>query len=149
VLLGTLHPLTDLSNVGEDGLLVAFTETLRRGDLVASCAGACEVGMCAVEECEEAVEQEVVGDGCGGVVLPDAGALDHVALLDFRLGGGCFLFAVGLFATSGCELGLEVILDLLLAGLLLLLERGEVVFSGLLVAVLLLLGRLLLLLSWY
>lgn len=45
VLLGTFHPLADLGDVGEDGLLVAFTETLRRRDLVASCAGAREVGV--------------------------------------------------------------------------------------------------------
>ena len=45
VLLGTLHPLADLGDVGEDGLLVSFTETLGRWDLVASCAGAREVGM--------------------------------------------------------------------------------------------------------
>jgi hypothetical protein len=82
-------------------------------------------------------------------VLPDAGALDHVALLDFGLGGCGFLFAVGLFATGGCELGFEVVFNLLLAGFLLLLERGEVVLSSLLVAVFLLLGGLLLLLLWY
>tara|TARA_R110002003_G_scaffold1005_2_gene21962 strand:+ start:16066 stop:16491 length:426 start_codon:yes stop_codon:yes gene_type:complete len=45
VFLGTLHPLADLCNVGEDGLLVAFTETLWWRDLVASSARVGEVGM--------------------------------------------------------------------------------------------------------
>jgi hypothetical protein len=102
--------------------------------------------MCGVEQCEEAVEQKVVRDGCGGVVLPDAGALDHVALLYFWLSGSGLLFALGLVAAGSRELGLEVVLDLLFAGLLLFLQRSEVVLSGLLVAFLLLLGRLLLLL---
>jgi hypothetical protein len=79
-------------------------------------------------------------------VLPDAGALDHVALLHFGLGGGGLLFALGLVAACGSKLGLEVVLNLLLARLLLFLERGEVVFSAFVVAILLLLGRLLLLL---
>jgi hypothetical protein len=78
--------------------------------------------------------------------LPDPGALDHVALLHFGLSGGCLLFALGLVAASSSKLGLEVVLDLLLARLFLFLECGEVVFSSFLVTILLLLGRLLLLL---
>jgi hypothetical protein len=41
MLLGTLHALANLGDVGEDGLLVAFAKTLRWGDLVATraCAG--------------------------------------------------------------------------------------------------------------
>lgn len=57
MLVGTLHPLADLGNVGEDGLLVAFTETLWRGDLVALGAGAGEVGVLRVEKREETIEQ--------------------------------------------------------------------------------------------
>jgi len=102
--------------------------------------------MCRVEECEEAVKQEVVCDGCGGVVLPDAGALDHVALLHFWLRGSGLVFAISLLTAGSSKLGLEVVLDLLLAGLLLFLERGEVVLSSFLVALFLLLGGLLLLL---
>lgn len=45
MLVCTLHPLADFGNVGKDGLLVAFTETLWRWNLVALCAGAGEVGM--------------------------------------------------------------------------------------------------------
>jgi hypothetical protein len=76
-------------------------------------------------------------------VLPDACALDHVALLHLRLGRrGLLLRSV---TASGSKLGLEVVLDLLLARLLLLLERGEVAL-GLVLLALLLLGRLLLLL---
>jgi hypothetical protein len=66
--------------------------------------------------------------------------------LYFWLSGSGLLFALGLVAAGSRELGLEVVLDLLFAGLLLFLQRSEVVLSGLLVAFLLLLGRLLLLL---
>src|SRR5690242_16176792 len=51
VLVGTLHPLANLGDVGEDGLLVSFTETLWWGDLVALDAVAGEIGMLRVEEC--------------------------------------------------------------------------------------------------
>jgi hypothetical protein len=142
VLVGTLHPLANFSDVGEDGLLVSFTETLRWRDLVALDAVAGKIGVLRVEEGEESVEEHVVLDGGCVVVRPDAGALDHVALLDIvLLGSGCLLF-------SGSKLSLEVILDLLLAGLLLLLERSEVTLGSIvaLLAFLLLLGRLLLLL---
>jgi hypothetical protein len=147
VLVGTLHPLANFSDVGEDGLLVSFTETLRWRDLVALDAVAGKIGVLRVEEGEESVEEHVVLDGGCVVVRPDAGALDHVALLDIvLLGSGCLLFSS--IATSGSKLSLEVILDLLLAGLLLLLERSEVALGSIvaLLAFLLLLGRLLLLL---
>jgi hypothetical protein len=146
VLVGTLHPLANLGNVGEDGLLVAFTETLRGRDLVALDAVAGEIGMLRVEEREEAVQKHVVLDGGCRLVRPDAGALHHVALLHLLLfGSGClFLSSV---ATSGGELGLEVVLDLLLAALLLLLERSKVALGSVLALLaLLLLARLLLLL---
>ena len=45
MLVGTLHALADLGNVGEDGLLVTFTQTLRRRDLVALHAAATKVGV--------------------------------------------------------------------------------------------------------
>lgn len=100
-----------------------------------------------MEECKEAAEEQVVCDGCGGVVLPDAGALDHVAFLHFRLSGSSVLFGLGLFSASSSKLSLEVVLDLLLAGLLLFLERGEIVLTSIIITFLLLLGRLLLLLQ--
>jgi hypothetical protein len=78
--------------------------------------------------------------------LPDTRALHHVAFLYFGFGGGGLLFAFGLVASGSGELGFEVVLDLLLAGLLLLLERGEVALCAVLFLALLLLGRLLLLL---
>lgn len=146
VLIGTLHPLANLGDVGEDGLLVSFTETLRWRDLVALDAVAGKIGMLRVEEGEESVEKHVVLDGGCVVVRPDAGALDHVTLLNIvLLGSGCLLLSS--IATSSSELSLKVVLDLLLAGLLLLLERSEVTL-GSIVALLafLLLGRLLLLL---
>ena len=146
VLVSTLHPLANLGNVGEDGLLVSFTETLRRRDLVALDAVAGEIGVLRVEEGEESVQKHVVLDGSCVLVRPDTGALHHVALLDLLLfGSGCLL--LGSVATGSSELGLEVILDLLLAGLLLLLERSEVAFASVvtLLALLLLAGLLLLL----
>jgi hypothetical protein len=146
VFVGTLHALADLGEVGEDSLLVAFAHALWGRDLVALCARAGEVGMLRVEEREEAVQQEVVGNGCCRLVLPDASALHHVAFLDFGFGGGGLLLAFGLVASGSGELSFEVVLDLLLAGLLLLLERGEVALCAILFLALLLLGRLLLLL---
>ena len=146
MLVGTLHPLANLGDVGEDGLLVSFTETLRRGNLVALDAVAGEIGVLRVEESEESVQEHVVLDGGCVLVRPDASALHHVTLLDLVLFGSRCLFLGGVTTSSG-ELGLEVILDLLLARLLLLLERGEVAVGGLLTLLaLLLLGRLLLLL---
>jgi hypothetical protein len=146
VLVGTLHPLANLGDVGEDGLLVSFTETLRRRDLVALDAVAGEIGMLRVEEGEESVQEHVVLDGSCVLVRPDTGALHHVALLDLLLfGSGCLLLSG--VATSGSELGLKVVLNLFLAGLLLLLERSEVAFASVVALLtLLLLARLLLLL---
>ena len=79
-------------------------------------------------------------------MLPNAGALHHVALLYFRLGGSSLLLTLSLVSASSSELGLEVVLDLLLAGLLLFLERSEVALASLFLLALLLLGGLLLLL---
>jgi hypothetical protein len=150
VLLRALHPLADLGDVCEDSLLVAFTEALRGRDLVAPCTGATrEVGMLCVKQGEETAQEEIIGDGCGRVVLPDSGAFEHVALLHFGFSWGSGFCAFALLAAGGSQLGFEVVLDLLLlAGLLLLLQCGEFVFSGI-VALALglnLLGRLLFLL---
>ena len=146
VLVGTLHPLANFGNVGEDGLLVSFAETLRWRDLVALDAVTSKIGMLRVEESEESVQEHVVLDGSCVIVRPDAGALHHVSLLYFVLFScGCLLLSC--VATSGSELCLEIILNLLLAGLLLLLERREVALGGILALLaLLLLARLLLLL---
>jgi hypothetical protein len=102
--------------------------------------------MLRVEEREETVEEEVVGDWGCRVVLPNTGALHHIAFLDFFLGSSGLLVALGLLTTGSGKLSLEVILDLLLAGLLLFLECGEVALITALFLALLLLGRLLLLL---
>jgi hypothetical protein len=148
VLVGTFHPLANLGDVCEDGLLVSFTETLRGRNLVALDAVAGKVGMLRVEESEESVEKHVVLDGSCVVVRPNAGTLHHVALLNIVLFGSWCLLLSSITA-SGSELGLEIILDLFLAGLLLLLERSEVALGGsvlALLALLLLAGLLLLLL---
>lgn len=114
VLIGTLHPLTDLGDVGKDGLLVSFTETLRWRNLIALDAVAGKIGMLRVEEREESVEKHIVLDGGCVVVRPNTGALDQVALLNVILfGSRCLLLSS--VATSSSKLGLEVILDLLLA----------------------------------
>lgn len=146
VLVGTLHPLANLSDVGEDGLLVSFTETLGRWDLVALDAVAGKVGMLRVKEGEKSVQEHVVLDGGRALVRPDAGALHHVALLDLLLFNfGCLLLSS--IATSSSELSFEVVLNLLLARLLLLLERSEVALGSVFtILALLLLGGLLLLL---
>lgn len=102
--------------------------------------------MLRVEECEEAAQKEVVADGSRLVVLPNASALHHVALLNFWLCDSGLFFALGLFATRSSELSLEIVLDLLLGRLLLFLERGKVALCTFFLLTLLLLGRLLLLL---
>ena len=148
VLVGTLHPLANFGDVGEDSLLVSFTETLRWRDLVALDAVASKIGMLRVEESKESVQEHVVLDGGCVIVRPDTGALHHVSLLYFLLlSSGCLL--LGSIATSGSELCFEIILNLFLAGLLLLLERREIALGGFFAFfALLLFARLLLLLSF-
>jgi hypothetical protein len=60
--------------------------------------------------------------------------------LYFGLGGSDLLLAFGLVSTGGSELGLEVIFDLLLAGLLLFLQCGEVALCAVLLLAFLLLA---------
>lgn len=57
VLVGALHALADLSEVGEDGLLVAFAHTLGRRDLVALAASRGVLGVLLGEGCEESTLQ--------------------------------------------------------------------------------------------
>jgi hypothetical protein len=66
--------------------------------------------------------------------------------LNFWLGSSSLLFTFSLVTSSSSELSLEVILDLLLARLLLFLERGEVTFARIAVLALSLFAGLLLLL---
>ncbi len=53
MLIGTLHTLANLGDVCKDSLLVAFTQTLRRWDLVTSRAAGEMVGVLLSEEREE------------------------------------------------------------------------------------------------
>lgn len=124
VLLGTLHALADIGNVGKDGLLVTFTETLGRRDLVASGAAGCVVGVLLRQKAEETAQQQVVADGLCSVVLPDTSALVHVARLLLLLGLGLTL-AILLIDLEGGNLGSEIILTLLGGLLLLLFLHGE------------------------
>lgn len=120
MLLGTLHALADISNVGKDGLSVAFTHALRGRDLVALGAGKGVVGVLLGELGEEAVEKQRVVDRLLLVVGPDAGAGFHVTIL---LGTGSGVGAVlGLLDLHLLELsGKLIVLGALLGGLLLLL----------------------------
>ncbi|KAG9527144.1 hypothetical protein KCV07_g40, partial [Aureobasidium melanogenum] len=108
VLVGSLHTATDFGNVCENGLLVSFTQALRRRDLVRLAAARGKVGVVMVELGEEAGEQQRVLDGCGVAVLPDAGSLFEIALL----AGGWLrdgLVVVGLLVGTGLgQLGLKV-----------------------------------------
>lgn len=122
VLVGSLHTLANLGNVCENGLLVAFTQALRRRDLVALAAARSKVGVVQLQLREEAGEEERVLDRGDFAVLPDAGALLHVAVLLLLLGrgGGSLVVFSGVLVVGGSfsKLGLEVVgvgrLDLLL-----------------------------------
>lgn len=156
VLIGTLHALADLGNVGEDGLLVTFTQTLGRRDLVALHSTATKVGVAIRKHGEETAEQALVVDRLCLVVCPDAGTLNEVALLQTALGlrglllGGVVCQDLLLVTARGCELGLKVVDGGLLALFLLLLERAQVdlavIALGSLALIVLLLALFLLLL---
>ena len=60
MLVGTLHALANFGDVGEDGLLVSFTETLRRWDLITSRAARLMVWVLLCEESEESAKEQVV-----------------------------------------------------------------------------------------
>jgi hypothetical protein len=55
VLVAPFHPLADLWNIGKDGLLVPFAETLWGWDLVALRAARENVGVVILEDAEEAL----------------------------------------------------------------------------------------------
>lgn len=120
MLLGTLHALADIGNVGKDGLAVAFAHALRGRDLVALGAGKGVIGVLLGELGEETVEKERVVDGLVLVVGPDARASVHVAI---QVGTGSGVGAVlGLLDLQLLELSGElIVLGTFLGGLLLLL----------------------------
>jgi hypothetical protein len=132
VVVGTLHALADIGNVGENGTTVTLTETLGRRNLVGLGAAGQEIGVVALDEGEEARDEERVGDGLCCVVLPDTGAGLTVTLRNFF-----GLFLSGILCDTGLgELSLEVIgVDLGLGlglGALLFLHGGgvELAVSG-------------------
>lgn len=155
MLVASLHALADFGDVGKDGLLVAFTQTLWWGDLVRLGAAGQHVGMLRLDEGEEAREEQRVRDGLASGVGPDASALLWVAGFSGGgvLGGGA-LSALSAFLAHASlgQLGVEVtgVLVLLRAALLLLfLQCGRVEFAvggwgGLIAFLLGLLGLLLL-----
>lgn len=125
VVVGPLHALADIGDVGENGTTVTFTETLGRGDLVGLGAAGQQVGVVALDEGEESGDEERIGDGLRGVVGPDARTGLVVAFGDFLL---LLLAGAGSGGDTGLsQLGLEVVgVDLLGLGLLLLLQGGDV-----------------------
>lgn len=82
-----------------------------------------------MEQGEETVQQHVVRYRSGVIVLPDAGALDHITL--DLLGRGLSVIPLLLVSHFGGKLGFEVVGDILLGllGLLLFLQAGQDVIS--------------------
>lgn len=80
-------------------------------------------------------------------MLPDASALQHIAFLYFGFRSGGLLLVLWLLPSSSEDLSIEVLLNLLLTGLLLFLERCEITLASIAIFALSLLARLLLLLS--
>jgi len=78
-------------------------------------------------------------------VLPNAGAFHHVAFLNFWLRRSGVFFSLSLVPSSSRELGLEILLDLLLARLLFFLECSKVALASIFLVALGLLALLLLL----
>lgn len=119
VVVGTLHTLADVGDVGEDSTTVTFTQTLGRGDLVGLGAARQQIGVVALDEGEESRDQQRVGDSLRCVVGPDARSGLVIALGHFL-----FLLLAGLLGGTGLgQLGLEIAGILL--GLLLLLLQGR------------------------
>ena len=109
-------------NVGENGLLVSFSEALWRGDLVALGGAGRVVGVLLGQEREESVQEQVVLDQGGLVVAPDSSSRLEVSallILLWLLGLLLFLLALAL-EVQGLKLLGKVVGDNLL--LLLLLE---------------------------
>lgn len=138
VLVGTLHLFADVGNIGEDGLLVAFTHTLGWRNLVgAGAAVASEVGVLALEESKEPAEKERICQVGGRLVGPNSGSLINISRILRRnlrlLGGGSTLLGI----TGGDASLLELSVKVLRLGHLLLLlfleahvEIGRLVASG-------------------
>lgn len=122
VVVRTLHTLADIGNVGENGTTVTFTQTLRRRDLVRLGTAGEHVGVVALDEGKETVDEERVRDGLRRFVGPDTGASFKVALGDLVLLVRTLLRDIGLG-----QLGFEIAcVGLLGSPLLLFLQRGRV-----------------------
>lgn len=122
VLLGSLHALADIGNVGENSFSVAFSHTLRRGNLVALCSSHNVVGVSLGELAEESRKEHGVADGLSLIVGPDTSSFVHVTLLLLR---SLFGLLSALLQLKLLELlGEVVVLGSL--GLLLLLLEGEI-----------------------
>lgn len=84
MLLGSLHTLRNIGDVGKDGFSVAFSHALGRGDLVALGSWGSVVGVSLGELVEEARKKHAVANGLGLIVSPNAGSLVHITLLLLR-----------------------------------------------------------------
>lgn len=149
MIIGPLHALADIGNVGENRTTVTFTQTLGRRDLIRLGTAGQQIGVVALNEGEESGHKQRVGDGLRGVVSPDTGSSFVVTLGDdlfLLLGDGTVL----LCNTGLGELGLEITGVDLLRLLLLLLQSGGVELAvgggGLVITALGVLGLLALLL---
>lgn len=125
MIIGPLHALADIGNVGENRTTVTFTQTLGRRDLIRLGTAGQQIGVVALNEGEESGHKQRVRDGLRGVVSPDTGSSFVVSLGDdlfLLLGDGTFL----LCNTGLSQLGLEIARVDLLRLLLLLLQSGGV-----------------------
>lgn len=125
MVVGPLHTLADISNVGEDSTSVTLTQTLRWGNLVRLGTARQQIGVVALDEGEESGDEQGVRDSLGGVVGPDACAGFEVALGHLFLFALCFL----LCETGLSELSFEVGGVLGLLRLLLLFQGRGVEFA--------------------
>lgn len=125
VVIGTLHTLANIGDVGENGTTVTFTQTLRRRDLIRLGTAGEEVGVVALNEGKESGDKQRVGDGLRSIVGPDTSSGLEVALREDLL---CLLSSF-LCCTSLGQLGLEIACVDLLGLLLLLFQGGGVEFA--------------------
>ena len=124
MVVGTLHALADIGDVGENGTTVTFTQTLGWRDLVRLGAAGQQVGVVALDEGEESGDKQRVRDGLRGVVSPDTSSSLEIAL------GDLLRLLLALLRDTGFgELGFEITSVHLLGLLLLLFQSSRVEFA--------------------
>jgi hypothetical protein len=124
VVVGTLHTLADIGDVGEDSTTVTFTQTLGRRNLIRLGTAGQDIGVVALNEGEESGDKQRVGDGLRCVVGPDTSSGLVIAL-----GNLLGLLSALLCRTSLGQLSLEIGRVDLLGLLFLLFQGGGVEFA--------------------